>query len=300
MCGYAHPDYAASLAEFGTPRQLPASAGWLLQRPIGASGYHDAMGCYPLFSCADWSQLDADLARLEGDLVSLALVTDPFGAYTDDRLRESFSLVLPFKAHYVADCSLPIEAVVSKSHRKNARRALREVAVEVCANPADLVDEWVDLYTTLIARHQIRGIRAFSRAAFAQQLRVPGMHALRATHQGQTVAITLWYQQGDVCHGHLAAASELGYELRATYAIDWLAFEYFADKVRWLNFGAGAGLQSAADDGLSLYKRGWTNETRTAYFCGRIFDPDRYAELVEARGIAPTSYFPAYRKGEFA
>lgn len=298
--GYRHPAYAASLAEFGAPRLLPASAGWVLERPIGDGADRDAMGCYPLFSCADWTQLNTDLAGLQTDLVSLALVTDPFGAYTPELLADTFGLVLPFKAHYVADCSLPIEAVVSKSHRKNARRALRDVSVEVCADPSSLADEWTDLYDTLIARHRIRGIRAFSHAAFAQQLRVPGMVALRAKHQGQTVAITLWYQQGEVCHGHLAAASELGYELRATYAIDWLAFEYFADKVRWLNFGAGAGLQSAADDGLSLYKRGWTNATRTAYFCGRIFDHDRYAELVEARGVEPTSYFPAYRKGEFA
>ena len=40
-------------------------------------------------------------------------------------------------------------------------------------------------------------------------------------------------------------------------------------------------------------------DCRTAYFCGRIFDPAKYAQLVELNRVGPTSYFPAYRRGEF-
>jgi hypothetical protein len=45
---YWHPDCARSLAEHGVPRELPASAGWVLQRPIDGFPYADALGCYPL------------------------------------------------------------------------------------------------------------------------------------------------------------------------------------------------------------------------------------------------------------
>ena len=43
------------------------------------------------------------------------------------------------------------------------------------------------------------------------------------------------------------------------------------------------------------FKRGWATGTRTAHFCGRVLDPERYAQLA---GAAATSYFPAYRAGE--
>jgi hypothetical protein len=81
ITGYLHPGYAASLAEFGTPRLLPRSEGWILERQIPGSPYSDGMGCYPLFACQDWSQLHADLESIGSELVSLALVTDPFGKY---------------------------------------------------------------------------------------------------------------------------------------------------------------------------------------------------------------------------
>ena len=68
MNGYAHPAYAHSLAEFGSPRPLPRSGGWLLERPIPGSPYRDAMGCYPLFAAQDWSRLYSDLDEISGGI----------------------------------------------------------------------------------------------------------------------------------------------------------------------------------------------------------------------------------------
>jgi hypothetical protein len=50
---------------------------------------------------------------------------------------------------------------------------------------------------------------------------------------------------------------------------------------------------------LSRFKRGWATGTRTAYFCGRIFDRANYREITRASGCMATDYFPAYRQGEF-
>lgn len=300
MTGYGSPGYAASLAEFGAPRELPRSSGWILERPVNGTGYRDAMGCYPLFCCADWSLLEADLAELGGSLVSLAVVTDPFAAVDPDRLKRSFTEVMfPFKEHYVADLSLPLEEIAGRRHRKNARRALREVTVTACDDPARFVDTWTELYGNLVKRHQVTGIQAFSRRAFEAQLSLPGAVVLVAECRGETVGAQVYFQQGDAVHCHLGAVSERGYDLGAFFALDLVSIEYFADRARWLNFGGGAGISGDGADGLSLYKKGWATETRTAFFCGRIFDRAAYQSIVRERGIAPTSYFPAYRKGEF-
>jgi hypothetical protein len=301
MTGYLHAGYAQSLAEFGTPRELPQSRGWILERQIQGFLYHDAMGCYPLFACQDWSQLHTDLDDIGNELVSLSLVSDPFGDYDTTYLHMCFKdLVLPFKEHFIIDLCRTMNTFVSSHHRRYARKAFQKVNVERCEDPTQFINEWVDFYATLVEKHNIKGIQAFSRSAFAMQLSVPGIVAFRAVYEDTTVGMLLWYQQGDVGYYHLGAYSPLGYELWASFALFWSAIEYFAaNGLRWLNLGAGAGVNSDAKDGLTIFKRGWSTGTRTAYFCGRIFDHARHSEIMKAKDISTTDYFPAYRKGEF-
>ena len=98
MIGYLHPQYAASLSEFGEPMQLPKSGGWLLKRPVDGIRA-DAMGTYPPFACADWKSLQCDFNQLGRSLVSIVAVTDPFGDYDETLLRDCFGdLVMPFKS----------------------------------------------------------------------------------------------------------------------------------------------------------------------------------------------------------
>lgn len=299
--GYAHSDYAASLAEFGSPHLLTASGGWILERTIAGTVHRDAMGCYPLFACRDWAQLPGDIENLSEELVSLVLVTDPFGDYTEESLRRTFKdLVKPFKDHFVVDLRASPETFVHAHHQRNARKALETVSVERCEEATSCAEDWNNLYANLVARHDIRGIARFSNSSFAQQLSVPGAVMLRATHEGQTVGMTWWFVSGGVGYYHLGAYSDAGYELRASFALFWRAIELFkAEGLRWLDLGAGAGRDNSATDGLSRFKRGWSNGTRLAYLCGRVFDRARYAQIAKAKGIRTTDYFPAYRQGEF-
>ena len=302
MCGYAHADYAASLSEFGTPRLLPNSGSWILERRIPGSDYSDAMGCYPLFACQNWSQLREDLETIRNDLVSVSLVTDPFGEYDAAYLRSCFpDVAVIFKEHFVSNLSRRQEPFVNSHHRRNARRALREMSVEKCANPQDFLSDWIELYSTLITRHDIKGMLAFSPESFSRQFRVPGMVAFRAVKDSQTIGMVLWYQQDDRAYYHLGAYSPTGYELRASFALFSYSIEYFAAQgIEWLSLGAGAGSGTAADSGLSRFKQGWSTNTRPVYFCGRILDRERYQEIIKVQNVAATNYFPAYRHGEFS
>lgn len=299
--GYLHRGYAASLVEFGTPRFLPQCAGWILERVVPCSTARDGMGCYPLFTCRNWAQLQSDLDRLEGDLTCLSLVTDPFGDYSPADLQRCFKDVArPFKEHFVVDLSRAPTDFVHPHHQRSARKALERLQIERCAEPALFLDEWIQLYSTLVERHKIKGLPAFSRRAFSHQLDVPGLVMLRATHDGHSVGMTLWYTREKIGYYHLGAYSQEGYELSASFALFRYALDYFGtSNLRWLNLGAGAGLKRGAEDGLARFKRGWATGTRMAYFCGRIFNRRQYAEIVRARGINPTSYFPLYRAGEF-
>ncbi len=299
--GYLHAHYAQSLADFGEPCELPHSGGGILKRKVPNSPYYDAMGCYPLFCCKDWARLPKDLDQLEDDFVSLALVTDPFGGYDLKLLHHCFkNVVIPFKEHFVVDLSRPPLSFISNHHRRNAKKALKNVQFEKCDAPFLWLDDWVNLYDNLIRRHRISGIQAFSKKAFARQLRVPGLIMFRALHHKTTVGMLLWYIQGNTGYYHLGAFSDLGYQLGVSFALFWEAIAYFAKRnLRWLNLGAGAGITGNGEGGLTRFKRGWSNSTRLTYFCGRIFNRQKYEELLVINQISSTDYFPAYRVGEF-
>jgi hypothetical protein len=300
--GYTHALYCQSLGEIGKPRCLGESGGWILERRIPDSDQLDAMGCYPLFACRNWSRLHRDLNQLQNELLTLAIVADPFGEYDLAYLNQCFpDLVLPFKHHMVIDLSRSPEAFVAAHHRRNARNALDHLAVERCDEPRLFGDDWTQLYANLIARHDIRGLAAFSPATLKAQLAVPGLNMFRAAHQGKTVGITLWYVDGHVAYYHLGAYSEIGYELGASFGLFWQVIEYFSNQgLRWINLGGGAGISDTfQDDGLSRFKRGWATGTRTAYFCGRIFDRQAYDRITKNKQTA-SGYFPAYREGEFS
>jgi hypothetical protein len=257
------------------------------------------MGCYPLFTCDKWSELAADLDDLRGELVSLALVADPFGDHDLSMLEGCFEKVVPFKEHFVVDLSCPLGRATTSHHRYYARRALQKLSVEHEPNPAGLLEVWTALYATLARKRNVTGLRAFSKKAFAKQLSVPGITAFCATLEHQIVGVHLWYVQNEIGYSHLEAMNEAGYTLGAAYALYWKALEFFSERIRWLDLGGGAGMRRNAEDGLSFFKKGWSTGTRTAFFCGRILDPERYAQLATARGVAGTDYFPAYREGEF-
>lgn len=295
ITGYLHAGYPASLGEFGRPVPLPGSGGWLLERVVQGTAYHDAVGPYPLFCCLRWSELGKDLAGLTDRLVSVVLVTDPFGPSDPEVIAGAFNQgLVRYKDHYVIDLEVPLSSSACSHHRRNARRALCRLTVEELTDPVLYLDTWCELYAELIARHRITGISCFSRRAFALQFTVPGLVAFRAVdNEGDTVGMVLWYCQGPVGYYHLAAYTPLGYREKASYALFWTAAERFRGRLRWLSLGAGADEPGNASDGLTRFKKGWSPLCRPVYLGRHVACPERYHEL--CRGRADTGFFPAYR-----
>jgi len=299
--GYGDPLYAASLSAVGEPVRLPRAGGFYLRRAIPGSGLLDGMSPYPQMACDDWAALPTDLAEMRGELVSFSAVTDPFGGWNEAILREAFpDRLLLFKEHFFVDLETPLPRIVSEHHRRAARKALASLEVEELANPPAWHETWCRLYDTLIARHGITGIPAFSAEAFTVQLRIPGLRAFAARLDGTVVGMVLWLQRGAVRYYHLGAYAAEGYDHRASYGIFHESLRRFQEEgVRWVSLGSGAGLRADTTDGLSRFKRGWASGVRPVWFGGRILDPVGYAALTGAAGAAAAPYFPAYRAGEF-
>lgn len=298
--GYLHPGYATALAEFGEPTRLPRSGAWFLKRAISGTDAFDGMGCYPYLTCPDWSALKADLDELAAELVSFAAAPDPFGQFTVEDLHRAFpDHCVYFKDHYVADLSVPPEQIISKHHQTYAQKSSKQMDVEFCEQPVRYLEEWVVLFDELVRRFNITGIRAFSRESFAKQFAVPGVVMSLARHKGDIVAAHVQMVHGETAFGHLVAAKSGSHKLGGAYALYHAEIRYYAGKVRWIDWGGEAGVATGRKT-LGPFKQGWSNTTRPAYFCGRIFNQERYEQLTKSRGVTPGKYFPAYRRGEFA
>lgn len=288
MIGYAHPAYATSLGEFGTPRYLPKSETWILVRRIPGSPYYDGRGLYPLTLCKDWYLLREDMTSLS-DLVSLVFVTDPFGDYTTNDLS-FLDLCKPYKTHYTLDTELDITP--SPHNSRAAKRARGKLdSVTIHPYPHLLLDEWADLYSNLVDHHDITGIARFSRASFAVQLKVPGCAAWVARFENQIVSILLWYVHEHVAYYHLGASSDKGYKIGASHALFESAIRSLRSRVRFISLGGGSGL-SNQEDGLTRFKRGWAPLTRVSHLCGKVLRPDVYESLSKN---TEGSFFPLYR-----
>jgi hypothetical protein len=272
----------------------------------GGGRRHDAMGCYPLFQCRDWRALPDDLEEL-GEMadapVAVSLVADPLGDHDPELLARAFpDVARPFKEHYLVDLARDPGTFVHPHHRRNARKAAPHFQVEICARPLEHLDEWVRLHRALCKRHGLTGLNAFSREAFKHQLAVPRARLVRAVDRGgDTVAMLLWYIREDQAWYHLGATDERGYlHGGAANVLMWESLVQFRrEGLTQLNLGGAAGLTPRLDDGLARFKAGWSTGRATAWFCGRILDRDAYEILAARASALGSSYFPAYRSGEF-
>lgn len=300
MTGYLHADYAASLSEFGMPIQLAESGGWILKRSVPGQDSFDGMGPYPLFCCRSWDLLWKDLDQLQTDLISLSIVADPLKSLPQKNLESIFpDLVKPFKTHYIVNTENKLTDFISSHHKRYSKKSFNHTTIQKCEQPIDYLEDWINLYQELIDLHGISGIRKFSRKTFERQMTIPGLSVFRAVADSDTVAMSLWFEQVDCAYFHLSASNKLGYEYWASFGMFWEALNYFQKRVHWIDLGGGAGLVDGDLDGLARFKQGWSNETRTAYLCGKIFDHERYNELAITLGKKESSYFPKYREGEF-
>lgn len=261
----------------------------------------DFTGPYPFFDCDNWSLLEGDLAALS-DGVCAVLVTNPLGNYSASQLEAAFpELSRPFKEHFVVELDKLTSSYPSQHHRRNIRRAAKVVDVELCTELRSGADEWVLLYENLKRRHRIRGPAAFSARSLREQLDVPGILVWRATIGIELVGMMVVYTNDDTAYYHLAAYSEMGYDVRASFALFDAVIGYLREhEFRQFCLGAGAGVVGDASDGLSRFKHGWSTTTCTAFLCGRILDADAYARLSCSAGQDPSGFFPAYRAGEYA
>jgi hypothetical protein len=284
--------YAHSLSHWGKPLPVPEWGGGILARPIPGGGM-DGFGTYPIAILAPDADLKGGLERLRDlGLVAATLVLDDFHRPSLENLNIAFSQTTPFKSHAIRRLDAPF--AYSKHHRYEVRRALASVSVGPL-NLAYHIKDWMGLYGILSQRHGLGGVHNFPASHFEALAPLEGVTTIGAWLDDVLVSAHIWVSDGTDVHSHLAATSPAGYQVGASYAVYDASVSHFHG-ARLLNLGGSAGSGDDPLDGLARFKRGFANDTASAYICGAILDPDQYQHLTEACGVAADSYyFPAYR-----
>lgn len=285
--------YAKSLNHWAEPLFIPAWNNWVMVKPI-ESDLYDACSPHPISILTPDTDIEAGLSFLKDKgLVSLILVLDDFHRPDLTSLGNYFDVVRPFKTHYIYNPSKgPI--LYDKHHRYELRQARKDLRTA----PLDLkvhLSEWMGLYKQLVTHHQLSGLHDFQEAHHKALSNLDGIVAFGAWAGDELVSCHIWaYEQG-YAHSHLAASNATGYKTRAAYAVNDEAINFFKD-AKLLNFGGGAGYSQNDADGLSKFKKGFSNQTASAYICGAVLNQDRYTDLINRRSLTEkTDFFPAYR-----
>jgi hypothetical protein len=288
---YSTDNYANALRHWGEAFSVPEWGCHVIVRDAGDGA--DAFGTYPIAAMAADADVAGGLERLRrSGLIAVTLVMDEFHRPSLAELKEHFSVVRPYKTHYIRRNALPF--AYGRHHRYEVARARRKVAVRQF-DLADHFPEWLALYDNLVQRHGLAGVHDFPLSHFAALQKLPGTTTIGAWLDGALVSAHIWVSDGQKVHSHLAASSGEGYTAGAAYAVYDASIRHFA-RSELLNFGGGAGTGNAPDDGLAIFKRDFSNESASAYICGAILDNAHYDKLVEDRRVAPQQpFFPAYR-----
>jgi len=287
---YGTETYVEGLASEDGIIDVPEWRTHLLRRSVDRyTGVYDAMGPYPYCPLLADCDLSGGLERLAAaGLVSAVLIPDPLMGPSHDQAAQHFEVCRPFKTHYlVYQTTRPYEP--TKHHRYEIRRGQARCRVEIVPLRNHL-PQWSDLYEGLIARRDISGMAAFSKAYFEVLAADRDLVTFAAWMGERLVGMGLWYPWEGVCTNHLLAVSAEGYANGASYALYDTAIGHFSGQV--LNLGGGAGVSDGAG-GLADFKRGFANDQVTSFIYGAILNKDRYRQLSPT--ASPTGYFPAYR-----
>ncbi len=297
---YRSPDYGRSFASrFDVITTLSAPATWL-RRPVDGTGSFDFAGAYPCISLPDYSALDAALDELkEAGGVSVVFVTNAFDdaaiANVADR-SDRLALCRPFKTHHVVAFDGPWRRHLSAHHERELKAARKQpLAARVVETTPGYAGTFWPLYEVLIDRHDISGVQALGPEIIAAQCGLPGTVAVEIVDGDEVIASSLWVHDDREAHIHLHAQTPDAYSRRASYLLYEAALDFLSERVERVDLGGGAGFTDNAEDGLSRYKKGWSNATARTYLCGAILDPVRYDALTHARGSADAEFFPKYR-----
>jgi len=189
-----------------------------------------------------------------------------------------------------------------KGHKSSIKKALRFEVKVVRDEGRKCIKQFHKLYTETMRRQQASPSYFFPLGFFDDILDLLGHHAslFVALHDGKVVTTAIFMHYGDYVHYHFSGSDEDSLRLCANHLLIYEVTKW-AQQQGARFFHLGGGLQ--VNDGLFIFKSGFSSKRAPFYTYRRIHDAALYQQLIQrklederlSRGAVDEKFFPRYR-----
>jgi predicted N-acyltransferase len=192
----------------------------------------------------------------------------------------------------------PIMEEVSKSTRKNIRRALRDgVGYRIIEKPKDLTI-FKEIYYSTMDRNDAADFYYFDDDYFRKCLDYFSDNIIltEAVYQDKVIASSFGFFYNKYLHIHLSGTLTEYLYLSPAYILKYASIQWaLENNIHIIHYGGGR--SNSEDDPLYTFKRGFGKNTTFKFYTGRrIWNTEIYNELCRIKHVPTnTEFFPAYR-----
>ena len=192
----------------------------------------------------------------------------------------------------------PVNVELSKSARKNIRRALREgVKYRVNENP-DNLEAFKQVYYTTMNRKNADAYYYFNDEYFDALINTLGNYLIvtEALYKGKIIGMMLTFKYNKILHTHLSGTYEEYHHLYPVYVMQYAITRWGKEKEYHLLHGGG-GLTNSLDDSLYLFKKQFGKHESSGFQVGKkVWNSEIYSALCKFTDAnSDDGFFPAYR-----
>ena len=191
----------------------------------------------------------------------------------------------------------PFAEEFSKSTRKTVRRALKEGLRYSIDKGLDSIEDFKAIYYETMNRNEASEGYYFPESYFSnlQNHLSDSLLTCRVLHNDKTIAMSLCLYSEDVLHVHLSGTLDDYLYLSPSYILRY-AYVGWGKENRIHLIHHGGGTTGAPDDSLYLFKKKFGQHTEFSYYIGKkIWDNDRYSQLIDREMPLQNDFFPLYR-----
>lgn len=191
----------------------------------------------------------------------------------------------------------PYETQFSKSVKKKIRRALNhDLTVEIVETPKDL-SVFKDIYYDTMDRNSAEEYYYFDDAYFDYLTDHLQAYLINVSiySEGVCIASGLYFVYGEILQIHLSGTRQDYLHLSPAYLLRYHAILWARDhNIRFVHHGGGT--DNTPENPLLSFKKKFSKSDLLSFYIGtRVYDEEKYHELVLKTNTQNTQFFPKYR-----
>jgi|694.fasta_scaffold34223_8 hypothetical protein len=296
---YVDYEYLNTLKNIGDLFILPNLGLPCLMKPIPYEReIYDIIGPYPFILFEDIEnelpQVKSATNKFDNNLVTLSLVT----LFMDtQKIQKVTNMQLDyfsfFKTYYSVKHSLPLP-ILNDNNRRNIRKA-RKDSTFIFNNKKDNIAEIFEIYRSNVQVKSLDATHAFSLEHFKFVIQASGTIVSVVKNGNSIESFYIWVKVTDKLYNHhLSGSTNIGKKNGASHLCLWESIQHFHKNEKSLLLGSNSGSTNLPNDGLSRFKKSYSNFEASTYVCGIIFDKSIYEQLNMGMDKS-LNYFPLHR-----